>query len=115
MGPSGRAAEGAQGYPYRDLPCARDPLVPETPLVPTPSCACRGATLGPSSLPTLCRGSGHSPAPFPSGTSPVGRHFQAEGHLEVHELLPVLQHPGDLHPQALLLLLQGLHRQLRVA
>lgn len=45
-------------------------------------------------------------------TSPVGCHLQAEGHLEVHELLPVLQHLGDLHLQALLLLLQGLDGQL---
>lgn len=89
----------------------------ETSLCPRPPCA--GTHL---CLPrcqarpqTVYRGSGRSLAPLPPGTSPVGRHFQAEGHLEVHELLPVLQHPGDLHPQALLLLLQGLHRQLRVA
>lgn len=84
-------------------PCTRDPLVPG------PTCACQVIAAH------LYRGSGRSPAPFPPGISPVGRHFQAEGHLEVHELLPVLQHPGDLHPQALLLLLQGLHRQLRGA
>lgn len=77
-----------------------------------PPCALGSAGSSPSSRHSGALGTRCVPSPV---TSPVGRHFQAEGHLEVHELLPVLQHLGDLRPQALLLLLQGLHRQLRAA
>lgn len=86
LGPSGGAGRGPQ----------RPPLSPQR--------------LSPSSRHSGMLGMPWVPSPV---TSPVGRHFQAKGHLEVHELLPVLQHLGDLRPQALLLLLQGLHRQLR--
>lgn len=44
---------------------------------------------------------------------PVCGHLQAEGHLEVCQLLPTFQDLGDLALEALFLLLQGLHGQLQ--
>ena len=44
---------------------------------------------------------------------PVCGHLQAEGHLEVCQLLPTFEDLGNLALQALLLLLQGLHSQLQ--
>lgn len=44
---------------------------------------------------------------------PVGSHLQAEGHLELCQLLPTFQDLGDLALQAELLLLQSLHSGLQ--
>lgn len=56
----------------------------------------------------LCAGGGGGPP------IPVRGHLQAEGHLEVCQLLPAFEDLGNLALQACLLLLQGLHRQLQV-
>lgn len=47
------------------------------------------------------------------GPIPVGGHLQAEGHLEVCQLLPTFQDLGNLALQALPLLLQSVHGQLQ--
>lgn len=44
---------------------------------------------------------------------PVCGHLQAQGHLQVCQLLPTFQHLGNLSLEAPLLLLQGLHGQLQ--
>lgn len=44
---------------------------------------------------------------------PVRGHLQAEGHLEMGQLLPTFQDLGNLTLEALLLLLQGPHGQLQ--
>lgn len=44
---------------------------------------------------------------------PVRGHLQAEGHLEVCQLLPTFQDLGNLTLEALFLLLQGPHGQLQ--
>lgn len=49
----------------------------------------------------------------PDEPIPVCGHLQAEGHLEVLQLPSTFQDPGNLAPQALLLLLQGIHHQLQ--
>lgn len=75
----------------------------------------------PSPHPWLWAPSGEESAPTCTCASvlrvgqglPVCGHLQAEGHLEVCQLLPTFQDLGDLALEALLLLLQGLHGQLQ--